>query len=235
MKIAINQPFTFPYIGYFQLISVVDKFILYDDVTFMKQSWINRNRILLNNRAHFITIPLAGASSFKLITETYIQQNSKAISKLLKTIKQAYCKAPYFKDVFCLIDDLFSMIEKEKRISKIAYYSLKNFSKYLGIKTEFEFSSEKYPQTKNLGRKNRLFEILKINNANEYVNLPGGKVLYSKKEFLNHGIKINFIDRGEIIYKQFNNSFVPWLSIIDVLMFNSVKETCLLIGKCKLV
>ena len=235
MKIAINQPFTFPYIGYFQLISAVDKFILYDDVTYMKQSWINRNRILINNKDHFFTIPLASASSFKLIKDTYILNNFKEIEKIIKTIKQAYSKAPYYSETIKLITDCFYKIGKRTPISYIAFISIKNVCNYLGIKTEFEFSSKKYSQTINYGRKVRLFEIIKINNSDSYINLPGGTVLYSKEEFLKNGIKLNFIDRGNVRYKQFNNDFVPWLSIIDVLMFNSPDETRKLINQYSLV
>jgi len=235
MKIAINQPFTFPYIGFYQLVSKVDKFIFYDDVTFMKQSWINKNRILLNGKDHFFLIQLKGASSFKLISDTFIKYNPIAIEKTLKTFKQAYSKAPYYNNIFPLIEECFKTINSETKISEIAHLSVKNICDYLNIKTKFEFSSEKYAHTKGLGRKERLYEILRINEATDYVNLPGGIGLYSKDEFIKHGYNLHFIDRGDIYYKQFNDDFVPWLSIIDVLMFNSNEETKALINKCTLV
>lgn len=235
MKVAINQPFTFPYIGFYQLVSKVDKFIFYDDVTFMKQSWINRNRILLNGKDHFFSIQLENASSFKLISDTNVKYNPIVIEKTLKTFVQAYSKAPHFNKNFPLIEECFKSIKNENKISKIAYNSIKSVCDYLGIKTQFEFSSEKYAQTRGIGRKERLYEILRINNATDYVNLPGGTGLYSKDEFIQHGYRLHFIDRGEIKYKQYNNDFVPWLSIIDVLMFNSVEETKALINKCTLI
>ena len=231
MKVAINQPFTFPYIGFYQLVSEVDKFIFYDDVTYMKNSWINRNRILLNGKDHFFTIQLEKASSFKLISDTYIYSNLKTIGKTLKTFHQAYDKAPYASRVFPIIEGCFNAIREEKRISKIAFISVKSVCDFLGISTQFEFSSEKYANTKGLGKKERLFEILRINNAADYVNLPGGTGLYSKDEFIRHGYRLHFIDRGEIVYKQFGNNFVPWLSMIDVLMFNSAEETKGLLAK----
>ncbi len=235
MKVAINQPFTFPYIGFYQLVSVVDKFIFYDDVTYMKQSWINRNRILINGKDHFFTIQLENASSFKLISDTCIRDNPVTIEKMLKTFQQAYAKAPYASQILPIIEDCLKATHSERRISKIAYISIKSVCDYLGIKTEFEFSSDKYAHTKGFGRKERLFEILRLNNATDYVNLPGGTGLYSKDEFIRRGYRLHFIDRGDIVYKQFNNEFVPWLSMIDVLMFNSVKETKALLAKCTLV
>lgn len=232
MKIAIMQPYLFPYIGYYQLISLVDKFILYDDVTFIKNSWINRNRILLNNSEHFITLPLAGMSSHKLINETLVQNNPLAYKKLLKTIYQAYCKAPFYSNVYPLIEDVFSLIKNEERISIIAYKSLKIISEYLGIETKFELSSEKYSHTRGIGREERLFEIIKENKADEYINLPGGVALYSKEEFLKNGIKLSFINTGDIVYKQFSDPFIPCLSMIDVLMFNSIEDARKLISGC---
>ena len=235
MKVAINQPFTFPYIGFYQLVASVDKFIFYDDVTYMKQSWINRNRILMNGEPRYFTIELDHPSSFKLISDTKVRHNPKGTVKLLKTIKQAYSKAPFFEDCFPIVEECFSMIDKNARISEIAYCSIKKVCNYLGIKTEFEFSSQKYGDTRGIGRKERLYKILELNNATDYVNLPGGTKLYSKEEFLKHGFKLHFIDRGDIKYTQFKNDFVPWLSMIDVLMFNSIEETNKLIAKCKLV
>ena len=120
MKIAINQPFTFPYIGFYQLVSVVDKFILYDDVTYMKQSWINRNRILINGKDNFFTIQLENASSFKLISDTCIRDNPSAVEKMIQTFRQAYSKAPYFSQVMPIVESTFKEIHHEKRISKIA-------------------------------------------------------------------------------------------------------------------
>jgi hypothetical protein len=154
---------------------------------------------------------------------------------MLKTFQIAYSKAPYASQIIPIIKECFNAMYSERRISKIAYISIKSICDYLEIKTQFEFSSEKYAHTKGLGRKERLFEILRLNSATDYVNLPGGTGLYSKDEFIRHGYRLHFIDRGEIVYKQFNNDFVPWLSIIDVLMFNSVKETNALLAKCKLV
>lgn len=201
----------------------------------MKQSWINRNRILINGKDHYFNIQLKDASSFKLISETYIYNNYKQIRKTLKSIQHAYAKAPYFSDVFPMVEKCFNLTKTEKRISKIAFQSVKSVCDYLKIDTKFEFSSEKYAYTKSFGRKERLYEILRLNNATDYVNLPGGTGLYSKAEFLKHDIRLHFIDRGKIVYKQFNNDFIPWLSIIDVLMFNSVEDANILLSKCTLV
>jgi hypothetical protein len=225
MKIAIMQPYIFPYTGYYRLISLVDKFIVYDDVSFIKNGWINRNRILLNGAAHYITFPLEKLSSNKLINETHLLNNPIAYKKLLKTIRQAYAKAPFMDETYELIENVISYIPDEKRISMIAYKSLEIISEYLGFDTQFELSSLSYSHTKGIGRKERLFKILEENGADEFMNLPGGSELYSVEEFDQKGFKLTFIDNSVRDYKQFTDGFIPNLSIIDVLMFNGKEGT----------
>ena len=105
MRLGIMQPYFFPYIGYFQLINAVDKFVIYDDVNFIKGGWINRNRILLNDAAFMVNIPMIGASSFKRINEIYIGKNKE---KILSTIQQAYKKAPYYNIIYPLMSEIIT-------------------------------------------------------------------------------------------------------------------------------
>jgi len=220
MRIAIMQPYFLPYIGYFQLINAVDKFIFYDDVSFINKGWINRNRILLNGKDHLFTIALKSASQNKLINQIEI---CKQNNKIVKTIKQAYSKAPYFKDVFTLIQQVFDKMNETKSISKIAEISVKMVSNYLNLSTFFITSSEKYSYTQNLYREKRLIDICQENGANIYINSSSGKILYNHESFKENGIKLFFIKNNINTYKQFNNDFIPRLSIIDVMMFNDKK------------
>jgi len=230
MKIAIMQPYLFPYIGYFQLIKAVDKFIFYDDVNFIKNGWINRNRILLNNRAHYITVELKDASPFKLINEIQFSDNRL---KLQKTIVQAYRKAPYFQDVRSLITDCLSI--DTRNICELAINSIKQTCEYLDINTEFEVSSMTYAETKVLDKEERIKEICRANNASHYINPIGGMEIYKKESFKEDGIKIDFIRTDNIEYEQDSAEFVPNLSIIDTMMFNSKEEMPRILNKFKLV
>lgn len=234
MKVAVMQPYLFPYIGYFQMIKAVDKFVFYDDVNFIKQGWINRNRILLNNKDFMFTVPLQKANSFSLIKDTLI--NDKLYDgwniKFQQTLTQNYKKAPYFEEV---INIIHSILEKEhKSISDLAIESVSAISNYLQLNTEFILSSETY-DNKELDRLERLISICKTEKATEYINAVGGQELYSKEDFKNHGIELHFIKSQPIEYTQFKNEFVPWLSIIDVLMFNSVEEINEMLDKFELI
>ncbi|MEC9209138.1 MAG: WbqC family protein [Bacteroidota bacterium] len=229
MKIAVMQPYFFPYIGYWQLINSVDIFIIYDDVNFIKRGYINRNNILINNVKHLFTLALIKSSQNKKINEILIGENNK---KILRTIEQSYLKAPFFHDIFPIIEDIFS--NKEKDLSKFLGNSLQIFSKYLDINTKFEYSSM-LENDKSLQAQDRLIEISKILNATDYINAIGGEQLYDKNAFSDAGINLSFIQTELINYKQFNNKFIPNLSIIDVMMFNSKEDIKEMLKKYTLV
>lgn len=232
MKIAIVQPYVFPYIGYFQLINAVDKFIFYDDVNFIKQGWINRNRILLNNRPYLFSIPCEDISSYRLILDTKVCRNKRWASKLLKTIEMSYLRAPHFNDVYHLIR---SVLDSDfQNISELAQLSILEVTKYLGMKGVC-CKTSKFYNNNHLKRSARLIDICKREKAEEYINSIGGVEIYTKEEFLQHGISLYFLKSKEVKYKQFNTPFIPWLSIIDVLMFNSVSEVRTMLNQYQLI
>ncbi len=221
MKLAIMQPYIFPYIGYFQLIKAVDKFVIYDDVNFINRGWINRNRILVNGKDSLFTIPLKEASQNKLINEIEVNWDDAWKSKWLKTLEQSYKKAPYFQQVRPTIEQT---LEQEKTIfSEIIVENLKLINAYLGITTEIISSSSIYQNTE-LKAQTRIVDICLKEKANHYINPIGGIELYQKEVFEEQGMQLNFIKSKPVQYPQLKNDFVPWLSIIDVLMFNSVEQ-----------
>ena len=233
MKLGIMQPYLFPYIGYFQLINAVDTFIFYDDVNFIKRGWINRNNILINGKAHLFSIPLIKASQNKLINQTFINYESNWKSTFLDTISSNYSKAPYFNNVYKLVEETIN--KEHLKISDLAKDSIINCCNYLGIHKNFELSSEKYTSTKGLEKADRLIKISKLNQALEYINPLGGKELYDKEHFEENDVKLSFIESGILEYPQSKNDFVGGLSIIDVLMFNSKKQAKKLINQFELV
>ncbi len=234
MKLAIMQPYFFPYIGYFQLINAVDKFVFYDDVNFIKQGWINRNRVLMNGEDFLFIVPIENVSSFTLIKDSYIKSNiyPKWKNKFIKTLEQSYKKAPFYLQAFTIIENILN--SNYKTISELAIMSVKQIAVYLNIKTEYIISSERYVN-KDLEKKTRLIDICKHEKVTNYINAIGGIELYKKEDFAKEGIQLSFIKSLNIEYKQFNNVFVPWLSIIDVMMFNSAEEIIGMLDKYELV
>lgn len=221
MKIGIMQPYFFPYIGYWQLMNAVDKYVIYDDVNYIKGGWINRNQILMNGKPNIINLKMNGASSNKLINEVNVDNNIIWKNKLLKTIEYSYKKSPYFEVVFPIIKDI--IFYDEINLALYLANSIKKIASYLDIKTEIILSSN-INKENNLKGQDKVIEICEILNASEYYNAIGGVELYSTENFKSNGIELRFLRTEFIEYEQFNNDFTPNLSIIDVMMFNSKKE-----------
>lgn len=225
MKLGIMQPYFMPYIGYWQLMNAVDKYIIYDDVNYKKGSWVNRNRILNNDNAEgwiYLNLNLDHASPNKKFNEINVLRNEHFIKKQLRSVEGAYRKAPYFKEVFPLLEKIFK--QDELVLSKYLKHSFETINSYLGIKTELIMSSD-IEKNNDLKLEKKVIHICEIMKADQYYSAMGGWDLYTKEEFAEHGIEFIFLKaKDSIQYKQFDSKFVPWLSIIDVMMFNSVDE-----------
>lgn len=229
MKVGIMQPYFLPYIGYFQLINAVDKYIVYDDVNFIKGGWINRNRILLNKSSFMINLPMQGASSFNKINEINIGKNKE---KLLLTIEQAYRKAPFYNELSPLLSDIIKF--DNDNLALFILNSIIKIAEYLQIKTEIILSS-KIEKDNNLKGQEKVISICKILGATHYYNAIGGQGLYDKDIFFSHKIDLKFLKTEIVPYFQFNNEFIPYLSILDVLMFNTVEKVNWMLDKFELI
>lgn len=212
MNLAVMQPYLFPYIGYFQLIYASDLFIIYDDVSYIKQGYINRNNILTPNGPVRFTVPVPGGSSNKLISEL---SYSEDVTKVLKTIQQSYSKSPYFDKVYPLLESI--LLYKNRDIAEICLKSYRDVLEYLGLQRKF-FKSSELDYNRSLSAKDRLISFSHKFGADCYINTPGGRELYNKPDFAKEAIDLKFIDSLPIQYGQGVEEFVPNLSIIDVLM-----------------
>jgi hypothetical protein len=233
-SIAVMQPYIFPYLGYFQLINAVDEFVFYDDVNYIKGGWINRNNVLIDKEEKLFTLPIDKSSSNKLICDTFIHRAlyEKWKKKFLRSLEQSYKKAPYFDDTFTLVKNVLST--SNDNLSQLALKSAVSVTRFLEIKTNFASSSVTNFNSRHLSAQSRVIDIVKKNKAKVYINAIGGKELYDKSDFKASGIDLLFLNPSIKPYKQFDNHFVPGLSIIDVLMFNSKEECRMLIKNYQL-
>ena len=230
--IAIMQPYIFPYIGYFQLLKVCDIFVSYDDVQFMKGGWINRNRVLYNGKPKYITFPVSKAPLNTAIDHYFFHENiEKEKRKILFTLHQAYSKAPFFQSVYPLLEDIVKV--NENNVARFAENSQQRILDYLGISFEIRRSSH-LSFDKSLKGQDRVITIVKKLGGDCYVNPIGGQDLYSPAEFAANNIDLRFLNCKAEPYKQFSNEFVPNLSIIDVLMFNSIEQIRLMLKQFEL-
>jgi hypothetical protein len=223
-KIAIMQPYFLPYIGYFQLINAVDKFVIYDDVNYINRGWVNRNQILVNGSSSYITVPLKEASQNKCINEILLSKESKWQEKMLRTVELAYKRAPFFEEIYGLFKQILS--SEFETIHQFNVIAIKAICSYVNIQTTIQDSSTVYGN-RHLSGQDRILDICTKESANYYINPIGGVSLYDSKFFNDSDVQINFLQSKPITYKQFGDEFTPWLSILDVLMFND-KETIMI-------
>ena len=222
MKLAIMQPYFMPYIGYFQLINSVDQFIIYDNIQYTKKGWINRNRILVNGKDQLITLPIKKDSDYLDVVKRELSESwGKDKNKMINMIKSSYGKAPHFEETLELISKCLN--NPEENLFKFIYDSIILINSYLDIKTPITISST-IDINHTLKSQDKVLSLCKAQNANVYINSIGGVELYDKETFKQNGIKLNFIKSNPIQYKQLNNEFISWLSIIDVMMFNSKEQ-----------
>lgn len=221
MILGMMQPYFFPYIGYWQLINTVDKYVLCDDVNFRKGGWIHRNRVLINGEARMINIHMHGASQNKHINEIKICDDPIFKDNLIKTFLYCYKKAPFFHEVFPMLETI--IYQREDNLARYLENAIRAICDYLNINTEIIVSSSIQKDT-HLKRQDKVIHICRLLGADAYYNPIGGRILYSFEDFKNAGIKLHFLKTAGVQYVQFNNAFIENLSIIDVMMFNSAAQ-----------
>lgn len=232
MKIGVMQPYFIPYIGYWQLMNYVDKYVIFDDVNYINRGWIDRNRILINKQVQYIGLPVVGKSQNKLINEINVDSDKKLIEKVIKTVELNYKKSIYFEDVFPLFCEI--MRNDEKNLALFLKDSILQIANYLDITTVFILSSD-IEKDNSLKGQDKILQICKKLNGTEYINAIGGQELYSKELFSDNGLKLSFLKTSSIEYNQTSSTFEPNLSIIDVLMNCSKEEIKEFLNKFELL
>lgn len=218
MKLGIMQPYFLPYIGYFQLINVVDKFVVYDNIKYTKKGWINRNRILVNGSDEYITLPLTSASdSFYINQRRLADTFSTDKRKILNKVRENYRNAVCFSIVYTILEEILEF--QNNNLFDFVFNSLKIVCNYLDISTEFIVSST-LPIDHALKAEDKVITICKQQGAAMYINPIGGTELYSKERFKANDIDLKFLQANPKDYPQLGSGFISNLSILDVMMFN---------------
>ena len=215
-KIAILQSNYIPWKGYFDLISSVDEFILYDDMQYTRRDWRNRNKIKTINGPQWLTIPVDVKGKYhQSIKDTQIIDNTWA-KKHWNTIKQNYSKSKYFNVYELLFEDFFKNC-REESLSLINYKFIRMINEILGIKTKISWSSDFILVD---GKSERLLGLCKDCHATEYISGPAAKNYLDESLFEQHSIKVTWMDYSD--YPEYDQRFAPFehgVTILD-LIFN---------------
>jgi hypothetical protein len=216
MRLGIMQPYFLPYIGYFQLIAAVDQFVVYDNIKYTKKGWINRNRFLQSGKDATFSLSLKKDSDLLDVCKRELAADFDR-ERLLNQLRGAYGRAPHFEQTFPLIEQVVRY--PEPNLFLFLHNGIAQVCAHLGITTKIIVSSE-VDIDHNLRAQDKVLALCQALDATAYVNAIGGVELYSKKKFQEKGIELKFIQSFPFDYVQFGEAFVPWLSIIDVMMFN---------------
>ena len=237
MRFAAMQPYFFPYLGYFQLIAAADKFLLYDDLNYIRQGWVHRNRIRLIGRGEFFcSVPLLGASSNVKIRDVRVNPARRWPEPFLDLIEHNYKKAPFFNDVFPVLES--AVRRPATHLTEVNRHGILAMAEYLGIATpvssdpapgrpfEDALQGANRPWLEALAREMqtpdiktlRVLYLCRQEHADTYLNPPGGRELYAPKIFAKNGVTLQFLEPELKPYPQQGAPFLPGLSILDVLM-----------------
>jgi hypothetical protein len=253
MKLAIMQPYFFPYLGYFQLIHAVDKFILYDNLNYIKYGWVNRNRVPINQAPRFFIVPVSNKSSYQKIRDIRIDPDSIWKKKFLKLVFYTYRRAPYFEEVYALVEQIVGV--EHDRLAALNAAAVRALAGFLDIRaaivsdvSHYEWLEEEleaetsetnsfYLRTQGLSdtKTIRVLCICRAERADTFVNAIGGQALYDKAIFGRNAIDLHFVKTLPHSYEQGPHEFIPGMSIIDVLMHCGRAGTRRLLDRYELV
>jgi hypothetical protein len=211
----ITQSNYIPWKGYFDSISKVDVFVVYDDMQYTKRDWRNRNLIKTSQGLHWLSIPVnVSGKYFQKISETSVV-DPKWPKSHLETIKQNYSKAAYFKEVWPWIEELYLTCDY-KYLTEINMHFINAFMNFLSIETPVRYSSE---FQLNEERTMRLVDICTEIGAKEYFSGPAAKAYMQEDFFKEKGIEVKYLNYSG--YKEYNQLFPPFehgISIIDLIL-----------------
>jgi hypothetical protein len=232
MRIALMQPYFFPYIGYFQLMAACDLFVVHDDVQYVKEGWVNRNRILVNGAAGWITLPVKAAAHDLRISEREYLLHDRSTLRMPARIAGVYRGAPYLQRTMPLVEEILSFPE-----SSVAAFNtnlLRRVAAHVDIVTPITLSSQ-LVKDDALGGEERVLNICQRLDASSYVNAIGGRALYSRRAFSQRHIELMFLSCEATPYRQFGSGHVPLLSVLDALMFNDLPDVKRMLSEYRLL
>ena len=221
MKLAINQPYFFPYLGYFSLIRQTDRFILLDEIQYIKQGWINRNRILASDGGwQYIRVPMAKFHQTDLISQVKISDKEDWREEILNRLLVYKGHGPYFRETMETVGKALSL--DTDNITRLNEHALKAVCDHIGIASELRIFSDLELKVQKAEAPDEVpLNICRaLGNIEEYWNLEGGAEFYDRSKFDREGIGIKFVKMNLQQYPQIHENFEPALSILDVMMFN---------------
>jgi hypothetical protein len=220
MKLGLMQPYFFPYLGYFQLMKCVDRFIFFDTPQYERRGWMNRNRIVsINEGFSYITVPVIKAPQKTPLNKILIDETQDWRRRMISQMAVYKKLAPYYKETLSffsqIINTRFSSIAELNIASAVGVFD------YLGLPLDYVVLSALNLNFEEINAPDDwALNITKALGYDEYINAPGGKAIYSSAKYADNNIRLRFINPSLAPYVQLPGRFESGMSIIDVMMFN---------------
>jgi hypothetical protein len=219
---ALMQPYFFPYIGYYQLLAYSDIFYIYDDTHYSKGGWYTRNRVLHNVKTYeYINVSVERPRLNEMLNNVRLKKKHDDLVSILGKLTIYKKRAPYYQRVVEIVRNVFA--DSSETLVSINVTSLTAVSEYVGIEYFIGYSST-LNYDRNCSAEDKVIEINREIGSTEYINLPGGRDLYHKTRFESAGINLIFMDLPHFEYETHPFQYIPNLSMVDVLMWNSPED-----------
>lgn len=219
MRVAVMQPYLFPYWPYVQLISAVDIFVFLDNVQYINRGWMNRNRICLDGNAHLLSFPVEKAPRNNLISQTHFSAElANVVARTRRTLQHAFAHRAFGELAISYFDEVFLPFAGSKNpnfvdVTTHGFISLRSF---VPASCQFELASRVLPRT-SVSAQDYIVELVKAVGGDTYVNPIGGLSLYQAKVFAAAEIDLLFLNGRPLPYSQGFPVFVPDMSVLDIL------------------
>ena len=227
MKLAVMQPYFFPYFGYWQLIAQANIFVIFDDVNYIKKGYVDRNFIVKGNEPITLKLQIQKASQNKRINQLLTGSNK---GDLVETIRHVYRKAPRFEEAYPFITEL--ILSQEQNLALYLENTIRAVCKFLGINAQIVRSSDF--ESPSAG-KNKIIPLLMETGADTYINPIGGRDLYQESDFLDSGKSLKFFKPDFASAEVIAAHSLPHASILHFILHHTPEELSLLAGKGSLV
>ena len=215
------QPYFFPYLGHFSLIASVDQWIVFDITQYTPKTWMNRNRILHPKAGwQYITVPLSNSSISIKTHEAKVLNLAEAKANIVGKLSHYKKKAPHFEAVNALVIEVFDSAIDDSLV-RLNVNGLRAVCRYLDIPFNYRVCSElNLPFQETLGPGEWALEICSMLGATSYLNPASGQGIFDPAAFERRGISLQFAQHADFVYNTKPYQYVPYLSILDVLMWN---------------
>jgi hypothetical protein len=210
----------------------VDVFVFHDDAQYIKAGWVNRNRILLNSEPSWLTLPVNKGATSLPIDQRYYALDDNAVVAIKNRLRGCYAQAPEYDAIYPLLCGLLDYTD-----SNVASFNanlLIAIARKLGIGCNFASSSAMHVPM-GLKGQDKVIDMCRRIGATRYINPIGGLALYNGEAFSDTGIELRFLQANPTGYAQFGSTYQPFLSIIDVLMFNPIERVRTMLDDYRLV